>query len=172
MEKYKDENIQLADLGTGSGAISVALAYERQNWVIDATDQSEKALAVARQNAVLHGVKNIQFYAGSWCQALPRKNYHAIVGNPPYIAENDTHLQSLKYEPLAALSAGKAGLDAIKNIIVQAKDYLLPGGWLVLEHGYDQKASIVALMKKENYREIKDYSDLAGLPRMIVARRL
>ena len=166
----KNERIRLADLGTGSGAIAVALAHERLNWHIDATDQSEEALRIAQQNAALYAGKNIQFYAGSWCQALPCKDYHGIVSNPPYIAENDAHLQRLKYEPLGALSAGESGLDAIEVIIAQAKRYLLPGGWLVLEHGYDQKECVIALMEKENYREIKDHSDLAGLARMIVAR--
>ncbi len=165
------ETCRVADLGTGSGAIAIALADERPNWIIDATDISKKALKVAKQNADWYRVANVNFYCGQWCQALPGKNYHAILGNPPYIASHDEHLQNLHYEPRSALSAGEDGLDAIRIIIREAKTYLSENGWLVLEHGYDQSDKIVELMKQNNYRDVKDYPDLAHMPRMIVGRK-
>lgn len=165
------ETCRVADLGTGSGAIAIALADERPNWIIDATDIFKKALKVAKQNADWYRVANVNFYCGQWCQALPGKNYHAILGNPPYIASHDEHLQNLHYEPRSALSAGEDGLDAIRIIIREAKTYLSENGWLVLEHGYDQSDKIVELMKQNNYRDVKDYPDLAHMPRMIVGRK-
>ena len=169
LPNHKKQHI--ADLGTGSGAIAIALAHECPRWMIAATENSEKALVIAKENAARHAVKNVTFYLGHWCDALPRRDYHAILGNPPYIAEKDSHLPHLSFEPQSALVSGKEGLDAIKKIIVTAKDYLCVGGYVVLEHGYDQSEKIFHLMKENNYRDIKDYTDLAGLPRMIVGKK-
>lgn len=165
------ERLRIADLGTGCGAIAIALAYERPAWTIDAIDNSKKALNVAKRNADWHRTSNVNFYCGEWCQALPAKKYRAILGNPPYIASADAHLQNLSYEPQAALNGGGDGLQAIEIIIKEAQHYLLPQGWLVLEHGYDQSEQIVALMKKNNYRDVKDHPDLAHRPRMAVGRK-
>lgn len=167
----ENEKIRLADLGTGSGAIALALAWERPYWQIDATDNSSKALKVAKINTERYKMKNINFYFGEWCKALPQHNYHAIVGNPLYIPEEDKHLQQLKYEPREALVSGPDGLSAIKMIIEEAQIYLRLGGWLLLEHGFDQSEKIIVLMKNFGYQEIKDYKDLAGLPRMIVGKK-
>lgn len=163
-----DKPLRIADLGTGSGAVAIALAHARPNWFIDATENSKSALQIAQENATRHAVSNVKFYLGSWCEALPHHNYHAIVANPPYIAEQDAYLQDLKFEPHEALVAGKEGLDAIKLIIVQAKNYLQKKGYLVLEHGYDQNEAIIQKMKENHYTHVKDYHDLANLPRMIV----
>lgn len=165
------EKIHIADLGTGSGAIAIALAYERSSWIIDATDSSEEALNIAKENANWHRINNINFYCGPWCQALPEKNYHAILGNPPYISSNDTHLQNLQYEPQSALNGGNDGLGAIKIIIKEAKNFLLNDGYLVLEHGYDQSGKIIELMEQNHYREVNDFPDLANIPRMIIGRK-
>ena len=171
LENLPEQPLRVADLGTGSGAIAIALAHERPNWVIDATDHSKKALKIAKRNAAWHRTTNIHFYHGQWCQALPDKNYHAILGNPPYIASDDDHLKQLKYEPAAALHGGEDGLEAIRIIIEEAKTYLSESGWLVLEHGYDQRKKIIETMEKNNYKNIEDYVDLAGLPRMVVGQR-
>ena len=167
----ENEKIRLADLGTGSGAIALALALERPYWQIDATDNSSKALKVAKINTEHYGVKNINFYLGRWCKALPQRDYHAIVGNPIYIPEQDKNLQQLKYEPREALVGGPDGLSAIRIIIEEAQIYLRTDGWLLLEHGFDQSEKIIALMKHFGYQEIKDYKDLAGLPRMIIGKK-
>lgn len=166
------QSLQIADLGTGSGAVALAIAKERPRWYIDATDNSSKALKVAKENAEKHSIKNVNFYLGEWCHPLPHKDYHAIVGNPPYIKEDDDHLLLLtRHEPRAALVSGPDGLQAIRHIVIEARNYLLPGGWLALEHGYDQHDSVIKLFEEFGYQEIKDHEDLARHPRMIIGRR-
>ena len=167
----KDEKLQVVDLGTGSGAIAIAIASERPCWQLIAVDNSKKALKVAKTNAERHHIRNINFRFSEWCQALEQKSYHVIVGNPPYILDYDKHLQQLKYEPRKALSGGPDGLSSIRTIIEEVKLYLVGGGWLLLEHGFDQSQKIIKLMQEANYNQIQDHTDLAGLPRMIVARR-
>ena len=167
----KNEKIWIADLGTGSGAIALALAWARPHWHIDATDNSPTALKAAKINTQHHQIKNINFYCGEWCKALPQAGYHAILGNPPYIPEGDKYLQQLKYEPRESLTGGPDGLSAMKVIIEEAQIYLRIGGWLLLEHGFDQYEKICVLMKNVGYQEVKDYKDLAGLPRMVVGKK-
>lgn len=167
----KNEKIWIADLGTGSGAIALALAWARPHWQIDATDNSPTALKAAKINTRHYKIKNIDFYFGEWCKALPQAGYHAILGNPPYIPEGAKHLQQLKYEPRESLTGGPDGLSAIKVIIKEAQTYLRTGGWLLLEHGFDQYEKIRVLMKNAGYQEVKDYKDLAGLPRMVVGKK-
>ena|SRR3990167_1292322 len=164
----QEASLLLADLGTGSGAVALAVAYERLHWHIDATDVSEAALLVARSNVERYSLSNVQFYCGAWCHALPRNDYHVILGNPPYIPEGDECLSHLSYEPRQALVAGSTGLEAIEKIMEEAKSYLLPGGWLVLEHGSEQSVAIMQRMKRQGYQQIQDFSDLAGLPRMVI----
>lgn len=167
-----EKSLEIADLGTGSGAIALALAIERPHWHIDATDLSAAALKVAAQNAKKHEIENVKFYEGEWCDALPHKSYHVIVGNPPYIKENDSHLPRLtQYEPVSALVSGVDGLTAIQKIMMQAREYLVSGGWLLLEHGYDQQAAVIQLMKKQGYQNVEDYLDIAKMPRMIVGQK-
>ncbi len=110
-------SLQLADLGTGLGAIALALALERPVWQVDATDYSLPALTLAKQNAEQHQLANIQFFLGHWCAALPARRYSLLVSNPPYIAEDDPHLQNLSHEPLQALASGADGLNAIREIV-------------------------------------------------------
>jgi len=167
----ENETCRIADLGTGSGAIAITLAYERINWIIDAVDNSKRALKIAQKNAQRHHVKNVNFHNGEWCKPLPYKHYHAVLANPPYISSDDSHLQQLKYEPQSALNGGEDGLDAIRVIAKEAKQYLAESGWLVVEHGYDQSERIVALMKEHGYCGVKDHLDLGGRPRMVVGRR-
>ena len=165
-----NEVANVADLGTGSGAIALALAYERPKWNIVATDISEEALQIARYNAAQLQIPNVEFYYGDWCSILPNKKFDAIVSNPPYIEKNDSHLQQgdVRFEPKIALESGD-GFDAIKIIIAQAKSKLDAGGLLVLEHGYDQSDRAQELLKQNGYQKITMHKDLAGMCRAVVA---
>lgn len=164
---------RVADLGTGAGAIALALAKERPHWDIIATDIQPQALAVAQHNSEVLQIKNIKFYQGNWCDALPADScFDAIICNPPYIAENDPHLHQgdVRFEPKTALIAGVDGLRDIRLIIVQARNYLKSGGWLFLEHGYDQSQALVSLLQEAGYRNIIDIVDLSGQPRVIIGQ--
>ena len=169
-----DQPMCIADLGTGSGAIALAIAKERPHWRIYATDQSAAALQVASTNAEALGVTNVRFLQGSWCEPLPQCGFHAILSNPPYIANADPHLLQgdVRFEPRSALVAGEDGLQAIRLIMTQAKHYLLADGWLMLEHGYDQGEQVVESMRKVGYQQIEDKQDLAGHGRMALGKLL
>jgi release factor glutamine methyltransferase len=164
------KNNTAADLGTGSGAIALTLACENPSWIIHATDQSPGALSIAKQNAEKYSIKNISFYLGDWFDALPEKKYHLIVSNPPYIADNDRHLDKLTFEPLSALASGKNGLDAITKIIKQARHFLLPNGYLAIEHGYDQADAVCALFASAGFSDIKNHRDLSGVSRFVTGK--
>jgi release factor glutamine methyltransferase len=168
LKKITGKNKTIADMGTGSGAIALSIAHERPEWIIHATDQSDKALQVAKSNAEKLTIKNIHFHHGNWCQALPGILFDGIVSNPPYIAENDVHLKqnNLRYEPRSALASGMDGLDAIRQIILSANHFLMPGAYLMLEHGYDQATSVRFLMEQSGYHEIISYRDLSGIERV------
>lgn len=163
------EKLRVVDLGTGSGAIAIALAHERPQWEIHATDQNKKALEIAQYNAEKLGAKNITFFHGNWCQALPDKNYDLIISNPPYVALDDPHLKALHFEPQNALVSGKEGLDDLKIIAEQAQNYLVKGGYLVLEHGHDQSENVQNILNDLGYNDIEAYRDLGGSMRFIVA---
>lgn len=163
-----DRPVRLAELGTGSGALAVALAKERPQWQIYATDLSAAALALAQRNAQQHHVQPIQFFHGDWCQALPPQIlFDVIVSNPPYLSLQEwQHAeQALRFEPVLALVGGDDGLAALKKIITTAKDHLVPGGCLLLEHGCQQAAPVRQLLLAENYTAISSYCDLAGKER-------
>jgi release factor glutamine methyltransferase len=165
-----EHEIRVADLGTGSGAIALSLAAECPNWRVTATDISEAALEVAKQNAENNALRNLEFQQGAWCLAILGKNFHAIVSNPPYIAENDPHLShgDLRFEPHGALIAGPDGLDALREIISNAGDHLLNGGYLLLEHGYTQGKSVRELMALSGFKKIRTEHDLAGHERITI----
>ncbi len=169
----KEQKIKLADLGAGSGAIALSLAQERPNWDVVATDVSEDALKIAKQNQVNLHIQNVRLYQGSWCEALPNELFDIIVSNPPYIAENDVHLQQgdLRFEPRSALMAKEDGLADIKNIVKHAKQYLKPSGFLLMEHGYDQAQVVANIFANNGYYDIQCLQDLAGLDRATVGRR-
>ncbi len=164
----------IADLGTGSGAIALALARERPQWLIHATDSSVAALSVAKTNAENLACPNIQFFSGDWCAALPAKGYDAIISNPPYIDATDPHLQmgDVQFEPRTALVAEQQGLADLEKIIIQAQHYLRPQGYLLLEHGYQQAAAVVALLQANHYMAITTYLDLAGHDRISIGCRI
>lgn len=164
-------DIRIADLGTGSGAIAIALAMELPHAAIVATDQSTAALAVAKDNAERLCPDRIEFCEGDWCLALPHLSFDLIVSNPPYVAAADPALQDdgVRFEPVTALAAGHDGLDAIRAIIPAARRHLASGGVLLLEHGAGQAEAVAALLGQHGYRDIETHGDLAGLPRVTAA---
>jgi release factor glutamine methyltransferase len=155
------------ELGTGSGAIAIALATERPGLgIVVATDGSEAALALARRNARDHGVE-IAFVLSDWFDALGPEQFDLIVSNPPYVAAGDAHLErgDVRFEPRLALVGGGDGLACIREIAVRAQNRLRPGGWLLMEHGYDQGDRCVKLLSTLGYAAVTDFHDLAGWPR-------
>jgi release factor glutamine methyltransferase len=160
---------QLLDLGTGSGAIALALAHERPAWAITATDVSTGALEVARQNARRLALANVRFRHGHWYQPLATdERFHLILSNPPYVAEGDSHLleNGLPHEPARALAAGPEGLDDLRAIIAGAPGHLHPGGWLLVEHGMEQGEAVRALFRQAGFGEVATRQDLAGRDRV------
>lgn len=168
------KEVRMADLGTGSGAIALALARERPHARIVASDASDAALDVARGNARRLGIDNLTFAAGDWCAALGDGCFDAIVSNPPYIAAHDAHLDAgdLRYEPVSALVSGADGLDAIRRIVGEAYAHLCVGGWLLLEHGWDQAARVHALFEAAGYADVEGARDHAGRERVTLGRRV
>ena len=171
--------LTVADLGTGSGAIALAIASERPQAQVHATDASPGALAVARANAARLGLDNVRCHAGAWgdwygalAAALAGARCDLIASNPPYIAEGDAHLSrgDLRFEPATALSSGADGLDAIRAIVAGAPAHLHAGGWLLLEHGLDQGAAIRALLAQAGFVETATYADLEGRERVTLGR--
>ncbi len=164
--------LKLADIGTGSGVIAVALAHEKPNWEISASDCSAAALVVAKHNAKLNNCRNIEFFEGDLCEALPQQRYDLIVSNPPYIAQHDKHLAALQYEPEMALVAGEKGLAVLQRLIEQAPTYLNQEGLIVLEHGFDQASAVRALLQQQKFSAIQTHPDYAGCDRFTVAKSL
>ena len=167
--------LSLLELGTGSGIIAITLALEAPDTEVHAVERSAEALVVAQQNAKTLGADRIHWHAGSWWQALARpRRFDLIVSNPPYIAAHDHHLQQgdLRFEPPQALAAGPDGLDDLRIIIGGAPAHLSPGGWLLLEHGYDQEAPVQALLRDAGFAEVFTRRDLAGQPRVSGGRWL
>lgn len=165
---------RVADLGTGSGAIALAIASERPEACVVATDLSEAALAVARRNAAANGlVGRVEFRAGDWFAPLAGECFQLIASNPPYIADGDAHLGEgdLRHEPPQALASGADGLDAIRTIISGAPAHLAEGGWLLLEHGFDQGPAVRELMLAAGFREVDTVRDLEGRDRVGLGRR-
>lgn len=155
---------RLLDLGTGSGAIALAIATHRPEANISATDASADALTVARSNAQRLGLA-VRFAQGAWLAAVPGERFHVIASNPPYIAEGDPHLLALTHEPITALTAGSDGLNDIRSIVAQSTTALLPGGWLLLEHGHDQSTCVRELLLEQGFQSVSSRTDLAGIER-------
>ncbi len=163
----------VADLGTGSGAVALAIASERRRAEVTATDASEDALAVARANAERLGLDTLVFVQGDWWQPLAGRRFDIIVSNPPYIAADDHHLGQgdLRHEPLVALASGSDGLDAIRQIVAGAAAHLDAGGWLLLEHGWNQGAAVRALLEQAGFDQIFSARDLQQHERVSGGRK-
>jgi release factor glutamine methyltransferase len=169
LQDFKKEKANIADLGTGSGVIALTLACERPSWNVVATDICADALQVASYNAMQIGVQNIEFYRGSWCEALPKRKFDLIVSNPPYGQKSNPILQQedVRFEPQDAVTPGEDGLIAFRQIVEQAKDKLNEGGLLLFEFGYDQSEQIQVLLCEHGYQDITVHKDLAGIDRAI-----
>ncbi|HZX17346.1 MAG TPA: peptide chain release factor N(5)-glutamine methyltransferase [Pseudomonas sp.] len=158
----------LLDLGTGTGAIALALASERPAWRLTGVDRVPEAVALAERNRARLKLANAGFFASHWFSALAEQRYQLIVSNPPYIASDDRHLADgdVRFEPSSALVAGADGLDDIRLIIQQAPDYLEAGGWLLLEHGFDQAAAVRELLSARGFSAVESRRDLGGHERI------
>jgi len=163
---------RIADLGTGSGAIALALASERPEWAVAATDISEDALGTARANASMLGLGRVEFLKGRWYGPLESRRFDLIVSNPPYVAAGDSALQdaALMHEPQIALVAGPDGMSALREIVHSAPQYLERRGWLLLEHGSGQAAAVARELVVRGFGHVRSHRDLAGHERMTEAQ--
>ena len=159
---------KVLDLGTGSGAIAISIAKHRPLAHVSAVDVSDAAVAIAKANASQLDASNVQVVAGDWFNGLAGEKFDLIVSNPPYVADGDPHLGQgdLRFEPQSALAAGTDGLDCLRVIIAAAATHLLTGGWLLLEHGYDQAEACRKLLAAAGFGEVFSSPDLAGIPRV------
>jgi release factor glutamine methyltransferase len=163
------QGLRILDLGTGSGAVALALQHKRPDAQVWAVDASQDALAVARANAQDLNLP-VQFVLSDWLAAVPGV-FDLIVSNPPYVADGDPHLSALTHEPLQALTSGADGLEDIRQIIDQAPSHLAPDGWLLLEHGWDQAESVQALLREGGFVQVQSRKDLAGMDRCTGGQR-
>ncbi len=163
-----DRSYQILDLGTGSGAIAITLAKHCPQAEVVAVDLSADAVSIASMNTKNLGVDNVCFVRGNWFDGLVGKKFDMIVSNPPYVAEGDPHLKQgdLRFEPQMALTASDNGLASLSKITAHAPAYLVAGGWLLLEHGYDQAAVCRQLLANTDFSNISSYTDLAGIMRV------
>ena len=163
---------RMLDLGTGTGAIALALASERPAWQVMAVDRIDEAVALAERNRQRLQLNNVHVRTSHWYDALDGERFDLIISNPPYIRAEDPHLVAgdVRFEPSSALVAGQEGLDDLRVIIAQAPGHLLPGGWLLLEHGYDQAADVRELLSQQGFGDVCSRIDLGGHERISLGR--
>lgn len=168
----RDRAVRALDLGTGSGAIALALAHDRPNAEVVGTDSSAQALDVANGNARRLGLPNVAFVAADWYAEVPPGLWNLIASNPPYVGAVDPHLleEDVRFEPVSALSPGVDGLAALRIIVGGARERLVSGGWLVVEHGYDQSDAVQNLFRDAGFSDVVAMRDLAGIPRVVAGR--
>ena len=174
LKKASGTQPKLLDLGTGSGAIALAIAYAAPQALVTATDQSAEALEIAKINVNSLGLQEqVKLIQGSWYEPLNQLGFDIILSNPPYIAKQDPHLNQgdLRFEPVSALTDHATGLTCLENIISGAKEHLNPNGLIALEHGFDQSEAVISLMKAAGLREVKAHLDLAGHHRVASGRK-
>jgi len=166
----EDISYEIADLGSGSGAIALAIASERPRCRIRGIDQSDRAVQVATENATRLGLSNVTFQQGNWLTDFSDNSLDMVVSNPPYVADNDPHMSEgdVRFEPKSALLAGPEGLDTYEKILPEAKRCLKQNGWLLLEHGYDQQDKLLGLMQQYGFKESRGIRDYADLPRVVI----
>jgi release factor glutamine methyltransferase len=164
----KSASLNILDLGTGTGAVALAIAKNRTNCKVTAVDASSGALSVALENVQALKLNNVRMLESNWFSNLMGEKFDVIVSNPPYIAKDDGHLQQggLRFEPISALASGVDGLDDIRQIIQDAPHYLKPDGWLMLEHGYDQAEAVAALLSKRGFSQVDHAKDIGGTLRV------
>ena len=163
---------EIADLGTGSGAIALAVAHERPQCRVTAIDRSPAALAVAKENAERLNITNVDFDEGDWFAPLAEKKYQVILSNPPYVADQDPHLKQgdVRFEPTGALEAGPQGMNDLEILITQAGPHLLQEGCLILEHGFDQAEAVGRLFRQNAFSNIRSITDYAGQARLTMGQ--
>lgn len=167
------EETKMVDLGTGTGAIALALASEKPHWSVLATDVYMPTLTVARENADKHGLQQVEFACGAWFAALnqlPEPIFDLIVSNPPYIDAEDRHMKYLATEPVRALVALKQGLADLETIIEQGKSWLRPEGWIVLEHGYEQAKAVRSFFENKGFESVRTVKDYSGNDRVTLGQ--
>jgi release factor glutamine methyltransferase len=167
-----EPSARVLDLGTGSGAIALALACERPGWQVTATDLSPDALAVARANAASHALTHLELLSGSWFEPVGGRRFHLVISNPPYIGTAEPELASvaLRHEPRTALSPGDDAMACLRTIIHTAPPHLEHGGWLLLEHGTTQGSAVARELVVRGFRHVRSHRDLAGHERMTEAQ--
>lgn len=167
-----DKSMQLLDLGTGTGAIALAIASQRPQAEITAADASQAALDIAISNGQQHHITNVSFILSDWFSALNQDKFDIIVSNPPYIEQNDAHLLQgdLRFEPMTALASGSDGLDDIRKIVADSLLHLKPQGWLMLEHGYNQAAAVADLLAQQGFVDIATIQDFGSNDRVTIGK--
>lgn len=166
------KDAKVIDLGTGTGAIALALASENLGWLITGLDKSAEAVVLAKDNAAIHQLEQVNFMQSDWFCAVEQQQFDLIITNPPYIEDNNHYLQQgdVRFEPSSALTSGFDGLDDIRLIVSQSQCYLADNGWLVIEHGYQQHDQVTNILRAHGFEQIRSEYDLNGLPRVSLGK--